>query len=102
MIERGRVVHISSAVAAMGFHRLSAHRVTTPGREVFTRSLAHDVGRRGLTSNAVAPNRPAPSRGTRLERVNAATSTGCVGDIDEMAATVAYPLPQAAVDPSGG
>lgn len=57
MISRrvGRVVNVSSIVASTGFTGLSVYGATKAGLVGFTRSLARDVGSRGVTVNAVAP-----------------------------------------------
>ena len=56
MSEReGRIVNISSIVAATGYHGLSAYAATKASLIGFTRSLAREVGSLGITVNAVAP-----------------------------------------------
>jgi 3-oxoacyl-[acyl-carrier protein] reductase len=56
MSERaGRIVNISSIVAATGYHGLSAYSATKASLLGFTRSLAREVGQLGITVNAVAP-----------------------------------------------
>ncbi|MGH8327860.1 MAG: SDR family NAD(P)-dependent oxidoreductase [Steroidobacteraceae bacterium] len=56
MSERqGRIVNISSIVAASGYKALSAYSATKASLEGFTRSLAREVGQLGITVNAVAP-----------------------------------------------
>lgn len=56
MSERsGRIVNISSIVAATGYHGLSAYSATKAALIGFTRSLAREVGPLGITVNAVAP-----------------------------------------------
>lgn len=52
---RGRVVNISSIIAQTGFNGLSAYGATKAGLEGFTRSLARELGRVGITVNCVAP-----------------------------------------------
>ena len=56
MAEReGRIVNISSVVAASGYKGLAAYSCTKASLEGFTRSLAREVGQLGITVNAVAP-----------------------------------------------
>jgi len=52
---RGRVVSISSVVASTGFNALSVYAATKASLVGFTRSLAREVGRVGVTVNAIAP-----------------------------------------------
>ncbi|MCV6596809.1 MAG: SDR family NAD(P)-dependent oxidoreductase [Mangrovicoccus sp.] len=52
---QGRVINITSIIASTGFHALSVYAATKAGLEGFTRSLSREVGKRGVTVNAVAP-----------------------------------------------
>ena len=52
---RGRVVNISSIVASTGFNALSVYAATKASLVGFTHSLAREVGRVGVTVNAIAP-----------------------------------------------
>jgi 3-oxoacyl-[acyl-carrier protein] reductase len=52
---RGRIVNISSIIAHTGFSGLAVYGASKAGLEGFTRSLAREVGRAGITVNCVAP-----------------------------------------------
>ena len=51
----GRVVNIASIIGFTGFSGLSVYGATKASMLGFTRSLAREVGRMGVTVNAVAP-----------------------------------------------
>src|SRR5882672_10471772 len=51
----GRIVNIASIVASTGYSGLSVYSATKASLIGFTRSLAREVGRLGVTVNAVAP-----------------------------------------------
>ena len=51
----GRVVNVSSIAAFAGYSGLSVYGATKASLVGFTRALAREVGRRGVTVNAIAP-----------------------------------------------
>ena len=51
----GRIVNVASIVAFTGYSGLSVYAATKASMIGFTRSLAREVGRLGITVNAVAP-----------------------------------------------
>jgi len=52
---RGRIVNVASIVAANGYNGLSVYSASKAALVGFTKSLAREVGRIGITVNAVAP-----------------------------------------------
>ena len=52
---RGRIVNMSSIVASTGFNGLSVYAATKASMVGFTKSLAREIGRVGVTVNAIAP-----------------------------------------------
>jgi 3-oxoacyl-[acyl-carrier protein] reductase len=51
----GRVINISSIVGQRGYNGLAVYSATKAALDGFTRSLAREVGRRGITANSIAP-----------------------------------------------
>jgi 3-oxoacyl-[acyl-carrier protein] reductase len=99
MISRkvGRIVNVSSIVASTGFRGLSVYASTKAGLVGFTRSLARDVGSRGVTVNAVAPGfldteMTGGMNAATSERVRSRSPVGRFATVDEVAGTVAFLL----------
>ena len=53
--KRGRIVNIASIIGSTGFSGLSVYAASKAALLGFTRSLAREVGRAGITVNAVSP-----------------------------------------------
>jgi len=51
----GRIINISSVIATTGYNGLSVYGATKAAATGFTRSLAREVGKLGITVNAIAP-----------------------------------------------
>lgn len=104
--KRGRVVNISSIVARTGYRGLAAYGATKAAMEGMTRSLARDVGRRGVTVNAVAPGfleteMTASLSEVNLDRIATRSALGRFAELDEVAAGVSFLLSDAGAGISG-
>lgn len=51
----GRIINISSIIGSRGYTGLAAYSASKAGLDGLTRSLAREVGRRGITCNSIAP-----------------------------------------------
>jgi 3-oxoacyl-[acyl-carrier protein] reductase len=97
----GRIVNVGSVVAARGNPGQSVYAAAKAGVEGFTRSLAREVGSRGITVNCVAPGLidtdMTRSMSDELRaRAVAATAVGRVGDAAEVASAIGFLCTEAA------
>ncbi|MDO3377973.1 SDR family NAD(P)-dependent oxidoreductase [Geoalkalibacter halelectricus] len=94
---RGRIVNISSVVATTGYKGLAVYGATKAGLIGFTRSLARDVGKAGITVNAVAPGYMETDmthglEGEKLESIRRRSPLGRLPEIEDVAGAVSYLL----------
>ena len=93
----GRIVNISSIIGFTGYSGLSVYAATKASLLGFTRSLAREVGRLGVTVNAVAPgfmDTDMTQRMTDTQRRQVARRSALrrVAEIDDVANAVEYLL----------
>lgn len=107
LIERaGRVVNISSIIASTGFSGLSVYAATKAGLIGFTRSLAREVGKAGITVNAVAPgymetDMTAGLEGDKLSAIRRRSPLGHLAKPEDVAHAVSYLLSEQAANVTG-
>ena len=102
----GRIVNISSIIGFTGYSGLSVYGATKASMQGFTRSLAREVGRLGVTVNAVAPgfmetemteSMTAEQRG----KIAARAALKRLVDVDDVANAVAFLMSDAARNITG-
>lgn len=91
----GRIINISSVVGAMGNPGQANYCASKAGIEGFTRSLAYEIGSRGITVNAVAPGFIATDMTNELsddqkQAMMANIPLGRYGEPDEIAKVVTF------------
>jgi 3-oxoacyl-[acyl-carrier protein] reductase len=93
----GRVVNVASIVGFTGYSGLSVYSATKASLIGFTRSLAREVGRRGVNVNAVAPGfldteMTQGLDGERREKVARRSALGRFPEVDDVADAVEFLL----------
>lgn len=95
--QAGRIVNLASIVAFTGYSGLSVYGATKASMIGFTRSLAREVGRAGITVNAVAPGYVDTDMTSDLtevqrEQIVRRSALRRLVDVDDVAAAVEYLL----------
>ncbi|EIJ45472.1 3-oxoacyl-[acyl-carrier-protein] reductase [Herbaspirillum sp. GW103] len=98
----GRIINISSIIGSHGYNGLGPYSATKAGLDGFTRSLAREVGRRGITVNSVAPgymetDMSSSLQPERRQQIVRRTPLGRLGRVDDVVPMVRFLLsPEAA------
>jgi 3-oxoacyl-[acyl-carrier protein] reductase len=92
---RGRVVNITSIIGSTGFKGLAVYGATKAAMNGFTKSLAREVGKAGITVNSVAPGYMATDmteglEGEKLESIKRRSPLGQLAHVDDVAGMVNY------------
>jgi len=103
---QGRIVNISSIIGFTGYSGLSVYGATKASMLGFTRSLAREVGRMGVTVNAVAPGFMDTEMTSGMSDDQRAKIAGRAAlkrlvDVDDVAAAVAFLMSDAAKNITG-
>lgn len=90
----GRIVNMSSVMGIRGAGGMCDYAAAKAGIAGFTRSLALELGKAGITVNCIAPGMvsQAPGEYTRVRRETCGNCMGRFGCPDEVARLVAYLL----------
>jgi len=102
----GRIVNISSIIGFTGYSGLSVYGATKASMLGFTRSLAREVGRLGVTVNAVAPGfmdteMTASMKDADRAKIAARSALKRLVDVDDVAGAVGYLMSDAAKNVTG-
>jgi 3-oxoacyl-[acyl-carrier protein] reductase len=102
----GRIVNVASIIGFTGYSGLSVYGATKASMLGFTRSLAREVGRLGITVNAVAPGfldteMTHGLAGEQRERVVRRSAMRRLAGVDDVADAVEYLLSDKAKSISG-
>jgi 3-oxoacyl-[acyl-carrier protein] reductase len=102
----GRIVNISSIIGFTGYSGLSVYGATKASMLGFTRSLAREVGRLGVTVNAVAPGfmdteMTAGMTDDQRAKIAGRAALKRLVDVEDVAASVAFLMSDAARNITG-
>ena len=106
LAREGRIVNVTSVVARTGYKGLSVYAATKAGLEGFSKSLAREVGKRGITVNNIAPGfmQTEMTSGMSEEQMNQIrrrTPIGRLVTCEEVAFAVSYLLSRKATGITG-
>lgn len=93
----GRIVNVASIIASTGFNGLSVYAATKAALVGFTRSLARELGKAGITVNTVSPgymqtDMTQAIEAEKLESIRRRSPLGRLVDAADVAETIAFLL----------
>jgi 3-oxoacyl-[acyl-carrier protein] reductase len=102
----GRIINIASIVSTTGFSGLSVYGATKASLTGFTRSLAREAGRLGITVNAVAPGfvdteMTKDLEGAQRDQILRRSPLHRLADVDDVANAVEFLLSDRAKNITG-
>ena len=105
-LQAGRIINVASIIATTGFSGLSVYAATKAGLVGFSRSLAREVGKAGITVNSLSPgymetDMTAGLQGEKLESIKRRSSLGRLATVDDASSAVEYLLSPAAAAVTG-
>lgn len=97
MVEKGwgRVINITSVIGQMGNFGQANYAAAKGGLDAFTKSVAREVARKGVTANCVAPgfirtDMTAAVSEKALEHIKSITPMARMGEVEEIAEVVVF------------
>lgn len=97
MVEKGwgRIINITSVIGQMGNFGQANYAAAKGGLDAFTKTIAKEVARKGVTANCVAPgfirtDMTAAVSEKALEHIKAITPMARMGEAEEIAEVVAF------------
>lgn len=97
MVEKGwgRIINITSVIGQMGNFGQANYAAAKGGLDAFTKTIAKEVARKGVTANCVAPgfirtDMTAQVSEKALEHIKSITPMGRMGEAEEIAEVVSF------------
>ncbi len=102
----GRIINVSSIIASTGFNGLSVYGATKAALAGFTKSLAREVGKAGITVNTLAPGymeteMTSALQGDKLESIKRRSPLGHLATVEDAAYAVSYLLSEKSFSVTG-
>ena len=104
--KEGRIINISSVIASTGYSGLSVYAASKSAIEGFTKSLSRELGRLGVTVNAIAPGymKTKMTSGIeqkKLDQIARRSALKRLVSVDEVANSVEFLLSESAASITG-